>query len=157
MAKTGNALIWAMSFGIVAFTVGRAVIYPLLVGISSQVARLWLTPEEIGDISWVLRKMVLLSEWLPYWLWGGTAGIVLYYSTTVRSVSDARRWLLLSLVIFIAFLHIQSFDISYILSIRSLPLNALLLITLVCSLFLLQWMHNNQSRLRIFVEYLRER
>ena len=149
-----SGFIWAIGLGMLAFTAGRAMIYPLLVVISSLIARLWLTPEEIGNISWIFRKMLRLSEWLPYWLWGGGAGIALYYSITVRSLSAAWQWLLLFLIGLFAFLHIQSFDIGWIFSIESLPLNVLLVITLVCSLALLQWMLKNLSRIRTFVEDL---
>jgi hypothetical protein len=154
MMKKTNGAIWSVGLGILAFTVGRAIIYPTLVVISSQIARLWLTPEEIGNISWIFRKMLLLSEWLPYWLWGGVAGIALYYGVAVRTLSAVWVCLLLGLIGLLAFLHIQSFDIGGIFSIELLPLNVLLLITLACSFILLQWMLKNLSHIRAFVENL---
>ncbi len=156
MVRMRNGFIWAVGLGMLTFTVGRAIIYPLLVVISSLIARLWLTPEEIGNISWIFRRMLLLSEWLPYWIWGGVAGIALYYSISiaVRPLSAAWRRLLLFLIGLFAFLHIQLFNLGWIFSIESLPLNVLLMITLACSLALLQWMLKNLSGIRNLVENL---
>lgn len=73
----------------VVVLLGR-ILYAVALTVAGIIAELWMSPEEIGSVMWAYRKLISVSDSLPYLIWGLLAGVLAAYCLNKQSIRTIR-------------------------------------------------------------------